>query len=114
MALTYAVVTPEGVHGDTVPGAYKEIYVTVTDTSYTTGGDAFGLTQLQALVPATFIYGVEVVNNWTNNTTGAAVAAYNTSTGKLQAFGGTPASGLIPESAAASNVGTATLKVKYR
>lgn len=115
MALTYGVVAPaEGVHADIVPGAYKEILVTVTDTSYSTGGDLFGLPQLQALVPATLIFAVEVVNNWLVGAASAAVAAYNTSTGKIQAFGGTPAAGVIPESAAASNVGTCTLKVRYR
>lgn len=110
MALTYAVSTPEGVHGDIVPGAYKEIYCTITDTSYTTGGDAFSLATLQTLVPALFIYSIGVINHWS----AGALAVYNTGTSKLQAFGGTPAAGLIPESAATTNVGTATLRVVYR
>jgi hypothetical protein len=113
MALTLAVSVPEGVHGDLVPGAYKEIVITITDTSYSTGGDAFGLTQLNTLVPALFIYDIAVINPWTTGVT-SAIAAYNTATGKLQAFGTAVSATGLTEIAAAQNIGTATLKVRYR
>src|SRR5215469_14407920 len=89
MALSLAVSVPEGVHGDLVPGAYKEVVLNVTGSaSYTTGGDPVGLTQLQALVPALFIYDVVVMNPYVNGATGtlAGLTVYNTATGKLQIF----------------------------
>lgn len=66
MAATYAAqARGEGFHADLVPGAYKQINITVTgDSSYPTGGYAFGLAQLQGVVPAQELNQVEVGNDW--------------------------------------------------
>lgn len=101
----------------TPPGSFFDALVEVTgDGSYPTGGYPFGVTQLQAMSGGAYsaIESVEVVNPWTSGTQGA-VAAYNKTTGKIQAFGGTPASGTIPESAAASVFTSmvCTLRVRF-
>jgi hypothetical protein len=101
----------------TVPGSFYEQTFTVTgDTSYTTGGYLLGLPQFQASAPVNFIASIDVVNPWLNAAGTLAIGAvYNSATGKIQAFGGTPASGSIPESAAATNLSTfsCTVRVRY-
>jgi hypothetical protein len=116
MALTLSVSVPEGVHGDVVPGSYKEVYLNVTGSaSYTTGGDPVGLTQLQALVPALFIYTINVVNPYTNGTL-APLTVYNTATGKLQIFcTAAGATGFTEATSGGSFAAyTAQLRVVYR
>ena len=116
MALSLAVSLPEGVHGDLVPGAYKEIVLNVTGSaSYTTGGDPVGLAQLQALVPAMFIYEIVVMNPYTNGTL-APLTVFNTATGKLQIFCTAAGATGFTEATAAGNFSgyTAQLKVRYR
>lgn len=120
MALSLSVSVPEGVHGDLVPGAYKEIVLNVTgSSSYTTGGDPVGLTQLNAAgVPALFIYEIVVMNPYVNGATGtlAGLTVFNTATGKLQIFCTTASATGFTEATAAGNFSTYTaqLKVRYR
>jgi hypothetical protein len=115
MAISLAPYVPEGVHGDLVPGAYKEIDLTVTGSaSYTTGGDPLTVATLP--VPAMFIYDVFTVSNYYNGTVFAA-AQWNASTGKLQAFWtGAAVSTGFAEVTSATNMSayTAIIRVRYR
>lgn len=120
MAATIAKVPPaEGFSGATVPGAYFEQQFTVTgDSSYTTGGYLLNTAAFQAAgLPVNLVYSIDVVNPWLNTAgTLASIAAFNSSTSKIQSFGGTPASGTIPETAAATNMSTlsCTIRLRYR
>lgn len=117
MAATFSVTAPEGVHAGTVPGAYKEIIVTVTGDATPGSGYVFGLAQFQTVEPALFIYSIDVVNNWWSHAnSNGAVAAYDTTSSTLFAMvQGTAGAGtlMVPTTASLA-AASCQLRVRYR
>jgi len=121
MAASFATRAPgEGFNAWKVPGSYFDAIVQVTgDSSYPTGGYAFGATQLNTLTGGAFsmIESVEVVGPWASSTPTLFSAYYNVSTGKVQAFGtGATAGAAVAylEVTAATNLSTFTCSLRVR
>jgi hypothetical protein len=122
MAATFAFRASQSgrFHPDAIPGAFDEALVEVTgDTSYPAGGYAFGTAQLQNLSGGAFstIESIEVVNPWFNSGGPSTyIAAWNKSTGKLQAFAQGTAGAAIAqiEVTAATNLAAFTCTVRVR
>ena len=129
MAATYSARASGAgsVHPEKVPGAFFDALIEITSgtTDYTTGGYAFGITQLQNIFGGAYstIESVEVVNHWMatggGTTTNLFVAVYDKVNGKVQAFGMAAAAGVstglteCAASAAGMNARTCTLRVRF-
>jgi len=121
MAATYAAQAPgEGLHPDLVPGAYKDIYVTVTgDSSYPTGGYALGVANMP--VPAMEINQVMVANPWFDTAASPKqgfVAVWDNANNKVLAMAQATAGAADPlvDVTATTNLSayTCTLRVSFR
>lgn len=99
-----------------VPGSFFDVLVEVTgDSSYPTGGYAFGVAQLNTLFGGAYsaIESIEVANPWTSGTTGA-VAVFESSTGKVRALGGAASGAVLAEITAATNLSTFKCRLRVR
>lgn len=122
MSATFAAVTgTSGLPESVVPGTTAILEVTMTgDTSYPTGGYAFGIAQLQSLLTAGMKIQYIIVESpvalisdsvGTPATTGY-LAAYDYLNGKVQLFvTGTAANDAFNEVASTTNVSTAVVRM---
>lgn len=121
MAATYAVRASGvgSVHPEKVPGAFFDALVEVTgDSSYPTGGYAFGVTQLNTMFGGAYsaIESVEVVNPWFSSTPTTYIAAWDKVNGKVLAFAQGTAGAAVAQVqvTAATNLSTFTCTLRVR
>lgn len=121
MAASFAV-RASGVgslHPEKIPGAFFDAIIQVTgDSSYPTGGYAFGVAQLQSLFGGAYsvIESVEVVNPWLSSTPTTFIAAWDNVNGKVLAFAQAVAGAATAQVqvTAATNLSTFTCSLRVR
>jgi len=102
-----------------VPGSFFDAIIQITgDSSYPTGGYAFGITQLAALFGGAYsaIESVEVVNPWFSSTPSTFIAAWDNTNGKVLAFAQGTAGAAVAQVqvTAATNLSTFTCSLRVR
>lgn len=121
MAATYAARASGvgSVHPEKVPGSFFDAIIQVTgDSSYPTGGYAFGVSNLQTLFGGAYsaIESVEVVNPWLSSTPTTYIAAWDNTNNKVLAFAQGTAGAAVAQVqvTAGTNLSTFTCSLRVR